>query len=685
MTIHSVVIQKLLSTNAHLGRRVAAHHFKIYTYGSRNAMTIIDSDKTRNLPPQRLPIHRQSGPPKGPIPLPTLRGGSGGFLTNSGSPKKFRSRNKKLHLGSIQPPDCVVIMDTQRKSSVIFEADKLQIPIVGLVDSSMPWDIYKRITYPVPANDSVQFVYLFCNLITKTFMLEQKRFAAALGATKRDEQLSYPMTDTGDVSENIKQSKTSIGNNEIFVIPYESLGLTSDDPLETKELLDKLVVLKLNGGLGTKMGFNGPKCAIEVCNGLTYLDLIVNQIEAVEKYSKKTVDILTLCQNQSYPVNKRQDSEDEMYHFDQQRLFLSLKNTGTLDALLLQGKEYSLVVKSDNLGTVVDSKILNHLVQNRIQYCMEVTPNISPDFKGGILSSYEGKFQSGTGNTATFCSGILQQLDYSLVECQALVLPPTLELAQQSVKVHACVGGTSVREDQRILSSGVHVVVGTPGRVFDMLRRQSLRPVYIKMFVLDEADEMLSRVAATQNPGWGVLSCCHPKSRWVNLKAIKGLVETDALNMENYPVSKKVNNDEIRLQETEASSAIRFFDRAIGVTVPQSRFQPMTRTSDLLVVQSDLYTYTEGVLTRNSARTNLADPSIELGPEFEKLSDFQSRFKSIPSIIELDSLKVMGDVWFGTGIILKGKVTIVAKPGTKLEIPDGAVIENKEISDPRDI
>lgn len=113
--------------------------------------------------------------------------------------------------------------------------------------------------------------------------------------------------------------------------------------------------------------------------------------------------------------------------------------------------------------------------------------------------------QSGTGKTATFCSGILQQLDYGLVECQALVLAPTRELAQQiekvmralgdylGVKVHACVGGTSVREDQRILASGVHVVVGTPGRVFDMLRRQSLRPDHIKMFVLDEADEMLSR------------------------------------------------------------------------------------------------------------------------------------------------------------------------------------------------
>lgn len=113
--------------------------------------------------------------------------------------------------------------------------------------------------------------------------------------------------------------------------------------------------------------------------------------------------------------------------------------------------------------------------------------------------------QSGTGKTATFCSGILQQLDYDLLECQALVLAPTRELAQQiekvmralgdylGVKVHACVGGTSVREDQRILSCGVHVVVGTPGRVFDMLRRQSLPPNHIKMFVLDEADEMLSR------------------------------------------------------------------------------------------------------------------------------------------------------------------------------------------------
>lgn len=58
---------------------------------------------------------------------------------------------------------------------------------------------------------------------------------------------------------------------------------------------------------------------------------------------------------------------------------------------------------------------------------------------------------------------------------------------------HACIGGTNVREDMRKLDQGVHVVVGTPGRVYDMISRRALRASSIKLFVLDEADEMLSR------------------------------------------------------------------------------------------------------------------------------------------------------------------------------------------------
>lgn len=114
--------------------------------------------------------------------------------------------------------------------------------------------------------------------------------------------------------------------------------------------------------------------------------------------------------------------------------------------------------------------------------------------------------QSGTGKTATFSISILQSIDTSLKETQALILAPTRELALQIQKVvlalgdfmgiecHACIGGTNVREDIAKLQSGCHVVVGTPGRVFDMINhRRAFKTDSVKMFVLDEADEMLSR------------------------------------------------------------------------------------------------------------------------------------------------------------------------------------------------
>jgi translation initiation factor 4A len=61
------------------------------------------------------------------------------------------------------------------------------------------------------------------------------------------------------------------------------------------------------------------------------------------------------------------------------------------------------------------------------------------------------------------------------------------------VTAHACVGGTGVREDMNALQQGVQVVVGTPGRVHDMIQRRALRLANVQLFVLDEADEMLSR------------------------------------------------------------------------------------------------------------------------------------------------------------------------------------------------
>ncbi|KAL8999684.1 MAG: hypothetical protein Q9169_001501 [Polycauliona sp. 2 TL-2023] len=127
---------------------------------------------------------------------------------------------------------------------------------------------------------------------------------------------------------------------------------------------------------------------------------------------------------------------------------------------------------------------------------------IMPVIKG---SDVIAQAQSGTGKTATFSISVLQKLDPNVKACQALILAPTRELAQQIQKVvvaigdfmnvecHACIGGTSVRDDMKALQDGPQVVVGTPGRVQDMIQRRVLKTDSMKMFVLDEADEMLSR------------------------------------------------------------------------------------------------------------------------------------------------------------------------------------------------
>jgi translation initiation factor 4A len=127
---------------------------------------------------------------------------------------------------------------------------------------------------------------------------------------------------------------------------------------------------------------------------------------------------------------------------------------------------------------------------------------IVPTLKGRDIIA---QAQSGTGKTATFSIGVLNQIDVSKREVQALLLAPTRELAAQIQKVvdalgdymgaksYAAIGGGAVRDDITVLRDGVHIIVGTPGRVLDLLSRRAFNPASIKAFVLDEADEMLSR------------------------------------------------------------------------------------------------------------------------------------------------------------------------------------------------
>lgn len=164
-----------------------------------------------------------------------------------------------------------------------------------------------------------------------------------------------------------------------------------------------------------------------------------------------------------------------------------------------------------NYDEVVDSFDALNLKENLLRgifgYGFEVPSSIQQRAILPVIKGHDvlAQSQSGTGKTATFSISVLQNIDTEVAKTQALILAPTRELALQiqkvvlslgdflNVKCHACIGGTLVQDDIAKLREGVHVVVGTPGRVQDMIQRRDLRTDNIKMFVLDEADEMLSR------------------------------------------------------------------------------------------------------------------------------------------------------------------------------------------------
>jgi len=113
--------------------------------------------------------------------------------------------------------------------------------------------------------------------------------------------------------------------------------------------------------------------------------------------------------------------------------------------------------------------------------------------------------QSGTGKTATFSIASLQIIDVDIHACQVLTLSPTRELAQQSslvcrslgdylqANIYNCIGGTLISQDRQALNSGQHIIFGTPGRVYDLIKRNYLRLNKLKLLIIDEADEMLNR------------------------------------------------------------------------------------------------------------------------------------------------------------------------------------------------
>ncbi|KAG5463031.1 MAG: UTP--glucose-1-phosphate uridylyltransferase family [Olpidium bornovanus] len=415
------------------------------------------------------------------------------------------------------------------------------------------------------------------------------------------------------------------------IVPYSSLTPPANET-SSRMLLDKLVVLKLNGGLGTTMGCIGPKSAIEVRDGMTFLDLTVRQIEhlndssgasvpfvlmnsfntdddtqrIIRRYTGHNVDIVTFNQSRYPRVHKEsllpvpRNPHGEIgnwYPPGHGDLFESLDNSGQLDKLIADGKEYLFVSNVDNLGAIVDlgkrrwiAAILSHMQETGAEFLMELTDKTKADIKGGTLIDYEGHVR-------------------------------LLEIAQVP-----------------------------PEHVEDFKS--------IKKFKIFNTNNI-----------------------WVNLKAIKRVLQNKELNLDIIVNNKATDKGEKVIQlETAVGAAIKHFKGAHGINVPRSRFLPVKSTSDLFLVTSDLYTLDHGELTMNPRRLFPTVPNVKLGDHFKKVSNFLARFAGTPHILELDHLTVTGDVTFGHDVVLKGTVIIVANHGSRIDIPSGSILDDKVVS-----
>jgi len=192
---------------------------------------------------------------------------------------------------------------------------------------------------------------------------------------------------------------------------------------------------------------------------------------------------------------------------------------GAANASIVSSNEEKSVIVENKAKKVYNDKVVNdfddmdlkdELLRGIYSYGFEKPSKIQQRAIMPITTSSPpadtiGQAQSGTGKTGAFAVSMLQRIDGEKKELQGLILAPTRELAQQittvvaalsqymGIKVHACVGGTSVKADAAILGEGVHIVVGTPGRIHHLLNEGIIDNKAIKMLVIDEADEMLKQ------------------------------------------------------------------------------------------------------------------------------------------------------------------------------------------------
>ena len=398
--------------------------------------------------------------------------------------------------------------------------------------------------------------------------------------------------------------------------------LPEPPPGQAREVLDQLVVIKLNGGLGTSMGLSGPKSLLPVKPGTSFLDVLATQVLALRKRhggarlplmlmnsaitrgpSLEVLDRYHVLGVPGVPLDFLQGREPKIRADDLQPvqwpadpelewcppghgdIYTALAASGTLDALLGAGLRYAFVSNSDNLGALADVRIAAWLATEQVPFALEAVRGTLADRKGGHLARYRGR----------------------------VVLRETAQVPD---------GDTSFTDVER----------------------------------------------------W---RWYNTNNIWIDLRALRELQAADQaapalpliVNRQTVDPRDPASTPVIQL-EAAMGAAIGSIRGARAIHVPRSRFAPVKTTDDLLVVRSDAYQLTSDGRMRPAFYG--PGPVVTLDKDFFKLlPGFDQRFPAgAPSLRGCRRFEVDGDVTFGAGVVAVGDVRVVGPR----HVPDNEVL-----------
>ena len=395
--------------------------------------------------------------------------------------------------------------------------------------------------------------------------------------------------------------------------PVEPLPRLEDlpepDDETTRAVLDRLAVVKLNGGLGTSMGLDGPKSTLEIKPGHSFLDVIAVQTLAMRRATGARLPLLLMdspttrppslerlrahagLDDQPLPLDFLQGIEPKLdagthepveWPADPQLewcppghgdIYTALAASGIAATLLEAGVRWCFVSNADNLGARPDPRIAAWLAEHEVPFLLEVVRGTDSDRKGGHLAMRGGKL---------------------------------------------------------VLRESAQVPEGDPS--FGDLER------------------------------WHYFNT---NNIWFDLQAITALQESDPaapelpliVNRKTVDPTDKSSTPVLQL-ETAMGAAVSTIDGAGALEVPRTRFAPVKTTDDLLVARSDLWELRDdGAMVPHFAGR---PPLVSLDKaHFGMLRDFEARFPAgAPSLVDAERLEVRGDVVFTGPVTVRGSVTL---------------------------